>query len=331
METLTALIVIFILAIVPMLLYALVLWWMDRYEKEPLGLILASFLWGAIPAIIFSLIAQLVMDIPISAMGPGIGYELVGSSLIAPVTEEIFKGIALFLLLWRFRREIDTPLDGILYGGLVGFGFATTENFFYFLSAYEMEGLGAALMLAFFRAVLFGLNHALFTACTGLGIALARTSPHREVRVIAPIMGLLAAMTLHGIHNFGATLASLTCWSLLISILADWGGVLALVGLIILFSVRERTYLVRYLDEEVREGRIPAEDYPVICSYWRRVGRRLEVLLRGDLRHWKRLGHYYRVASELAFAKHRLETVGADADTRRHIGQLRRDLERLQR
>ncbi len=329
METLIALIIILILALLPMLLYALVLWWMDRYEKEPLGLILAAFLWGAIPAIIFSLIAQLVLDVPISALGPGVGYELVGSSLIAPVTEEIFKGIVLFLLLWRFRREIDTPLDGILYGGLVGFGFATTENFFYFLGAYDMGGLGEVLTLSFFRAVLFGLNHALFTACTGLGIALARTSPRRDVRAAAPVAGLLAAMTLHGIHNFGATLASLTCWSLLISVLSDWGGVLALVGLLISFSLRERSYLVRYLAEEVREGRIPAEDYPVICSYWRRVGQRLEALVRGDFRRWRRLGKYYRVASELAFARHRLATVGAEADTRRHIAQLQRDVERL--
>ncbi len=324
-----ALILIFTLALLPMLLYALALWWMDRYEKEPLGLILAAFLWGAIPAVIFSIIAQSVLDVPISALGAGVGYELVSYSLIAPVTEEIFKGAALFLLLWRFRREIDTPLDGILYGGLVGFGFATTENFFYFLGAYDADGFMGVLMLAFFRAVLFGLNHALFTACTGLGIALARTSPRWKVRTVAPIVGLLVAMTLHGIHNFGATLAALTCWSLLISALSDWGGVLALVGVLIAFSLRERTYLVRYLAEEVQEGRIPAEDYAVICSYRRRVGQRLEALLRGDLRRWRRLGAYYRVASELAFAKHRLATVRADADTRRHIEPLRREVERL--
>ncbi len=320
-------ILIFTLALLPMLLYALALWWMDRYEKEPLGLILAAFLWGALPAVLFSIIAQAVLDIPISALGPGMGYKLASSSLIAPVTEETFKAIVL-LLSWRFRREMDTPVDGILYGGLVGFGFATTENLFYFLDAYDTGGLGSVLMLAFFRAVVFGLNHALFTACTGLGIALARTSPRWEVRMLAPPLGLLAAMALHGVHNFGAVLTSLTCWSLLISVLSDWGGVLALVGLLVYFSVRERTYLVRYLAEEVQEGRIPAEDYLILCSYWRRVGRRLEALLRGDLRRWRRLGAYYRVASELAFAKHRLAAAGADAEARHRIEPLRQEVER---
>jgi RsiW-degrading membrane proteinase PrsW (M82 family) len=191
LETLTAVLAIIILAVVPMVLYALFLWWMDRYEKEPLGLILASFLWGAIPAVILSLIAQIVLDIPVSEFfGSSLGTEVVGASLIAPITEEPFKGLMLLLLMLFFRHEIDTPLDGILYGGLVGFGFATTENFFYFLDAYGMSGLGGVLELAFFRAVLFGLNHALFTGCTGLGIALARTSPRREVRIAAPFVGL---------------------------------------------------------------------------------------------------------------------------------------------
>ncbi len=330
MDTLIAILTIFILAVVPMLLYALFLWWMDRYEKEPLGLILAAFLWGAIPAVILSLIAQVILDVPVSdLLGSGLGTELVGASLIAPITEEPFKGFMLLLLFWFFRREIDTPVDGILYGGLVGFGFATTENFFYFLGAYGMRGLGGVLELAFYRAVLFGLNHALFTGCTGLGIALARTSPRRTVRVTAPFIGLAAGIALHALHNFGATISALTCWALLISLASDWGGALALLGLLIYFSVREQRILARYLAEEVEKGTIAPEDYPIICSYWRRVGQRLRALLRGDIGRWRRLGTYYRLASELAFARHHLVTVGQEEETARRINSLRRELYRI--
>ncbi len=330
MDTLIAMLTIFVLAVVPMLLYALFLWWMDRYEKEPLSLILAAFLWGAVPAIILSLIAQIVLDIPVADLfGSGLGTELVGASLIAPITEEPFKGLMLLLLMLFFRHEIDTPLDGILYGGLVGFGFATTENFFYFLDAYGMGGLGGVLELAFFRAILFGLNHALFTGCTGLGIALARTSPRRWVRVAAPFIGLGVAMTLHGLHNFGATISSLTCWALLISLASDWGGALALLGLLIYFSVREQRILALYLTDEVEKGTIAPEDYPVICSYWRRVGQRLGALLRGEIGRWRQLGTYYRLASELAFARHHLVTVGREEATARRVEQLRRELRRL--
>ncbi|MCX7855160.1 MAG: PrsW family intramembrane metalloprotease [Anaerolineae bacterium] len=330
METLIAILTILVLAFVPMLLYALFLWWMDRYEKEPLGLILASFLWGAIPAVILSLIAQIILNTPVSELfGSSLGTELVGASLIAPFTEEPFKGFMLLLLLWFFRREIDTPVDGILYGGLVGFGFATTENLFYFLSAYGMGGLGEVLTLALFRAVLFGLNHALFTGCTGLGIALARTASRRSVRIIAPFIGLAAGITLHALHNFGATISSLTCWALLVSLASDWGGALALLGLLIYFSIREQRILARYLTDEVEKGTIAPEDYPVICSYWRRVGRRLEALLRGEIGRWWRLGTYYRLASELAFARHHLVTVGREEENVRRINSLRRELQQI--
>ncbi|MCS7178415.1 MAG: PrsW family intramembrane metalloprotease [Anaerolineae bacterium] len=331
METLIALLTTLVLAIVPMLLYALFLWWMDRYEKEPLSLILASFLWGAVPAVIFSLIAQLILDVPVSDLfGPGLETELVSASLIAPITEEPFKGLMLLFLLWFFRREIDTPVDGILYGGLVGFGFATTENLFYFLNAYHMGGLGNVLILAFFRAVLFGLNHALFTGCIGLGIALALTSSRRSVRITAPFIGLGMAIMLHGLHNLGATLASVACWALLISLASDWGSVLAWLALLIYFSVREQRILGLYLTDEVEKGTITPEDYAVICSYWRRVEQRLKALAEGDIRRWRRLGTYYRLASELAFARHHLVTVGHDEGTARRVQQLRRDLQRLQ-
>ena len=49
----------------------------------------------------------------------------------APVTEEASKGLFLLLLLWWRRAELDGVLDGIVYAGMVGIGFAFTENILY--------------------------------------------------------------------------------------------------------------------------------------------------------------------------------------------------------
>ncbi len=332
MEILAGLLVVLVLAIVPMVLYATVLWWFDRYEKEPLRLIIAAFLWGAVPAVIFSFISQVLLDIPLQEMiKPGLGADLVSATVIAPITEEPFKGLALLLLLLFYRREIDTPLDGILYGGLVGFGFAATENLLYFLSVFDRGGVPATLELAFFRAVLFGLNHALFTGCTGLGIALARTSPRWAVKITAPFLGLGAGATLHALHNAGATLAGATCWPLLFSLASDWGGVITLFAILIWLSVRERAWIVRYLKGEVEQGTISEADYRVIQSYWARVRERTRVLLRGDLVRWWRLGKFYRLATELAFAKHRRSSFRGERETHRQIQRLRHDLLNLRR
>ena len=41
------------------------------------------------------------------------------------------------LLLWWRRAELDGVLDGIVYAGMVGIGFAFTENILYLAAAYN--------------------------------------------------------------------------------------------------------------------------------------------------------------------------------------------------
>ncbi|MDY7078922.1 MAG: PrsW family intramembrane metalloprotease [Chloroflexota bacterium] len=323
MVTLVGILLILIVGILPMVTYALILWWFDRYEKEPLGLLIAAFLWGAVPAIIFSLVAELVLDIPISYFVEPVTASLIGATVVAPIAEEIFKGLALVFLLLFFRKEIDSPLDGIIYGGLVGFGFATVENVFYFASEFVESGLAGVVLLTIFRAFLFGLNHALFTGLTGLGLALVHTSPNRLVKIGAPIVGLLAGMTAHGIHNSSVTFGAELCWPCLIALASDWGGVLLLLAVIVWTSVREQRWIVDFLSDEVEEGTLSQRDYDVICSYTKRVAERADALFSGDFRRWLDLGRYYRLATELAFDKRRLTNFPAERDTQARVVQLR--------
>jgi RsiW-degrading membrane proteinase PrsW (M82 family) len=317
---------VLILGILPMVVYALILWWFDRYEKEPLGLLIAAFLWGAVPAIIFSLVAQLALDVPISYFVSPLASDLIGATVVAPVTEEVFKGGALLLLLLFFRKEIDSPLDGIIYGGLVGFGFAAVENVFYFAGAFAESGLGELAFLTIFRAFLFGLNHALFTSLTGLGLALARTASNWLVKVGAPVMGLLLGITAHGIHNAGVTLGAELYWPCLITLISDWGGVAILFGVVIWASVREQRWIATYLADEVEKGTLSQEDYATTISYVARVATRAQALFGGDFRRWRGLGHYYRLATELAFNKRRLACFPAEKDTQARVVQLRRQV-----
>src|SRR6185369_13390618 len=94
-------------------------------------------------------------------------------AVLAPVTEEASKGLFLLLLLWWRRAELDGVLDGIVYAGMVGVGFAFTENILYLASAYDGSGdLGPggvhALTGTFVvRCLVSPFAHPLFTACTG--------------------------------------------------------------------------------------------------------------------------------------------------------------------
>ena len=329
MQVLVGVFLVGVFGVLPMVAYALILWWFDRYEKEPLGLLIAAFLWGAVPAIIFSLIAQLVLEVPISYFVSPLTSDLIGATVVAPFTEEIFKGGALLLLLLFFRSEIDSPLDGILYGGLVGFGFAAVENVFYFASAFMESGLGGLALLTVFRAFLFGLNHALFTGLTGLGLAVARGAPNRLARVGAPIGGLLLGMMAHGIHNGTVTLGADLCWPCLITFASDWGGVTILLGIIVWASVREQRWITTYLADEVEQGTLSQDDYAATRSYVTRVAMRVQALFSGDLKRWRDLGRFYRLATELAFNKRRLTRFPAEKDTQARVVQLREQVREM--
>lgn len=312
-----------LVAFLPMVIYALVLWWFDRYEKEPLGLLAAAFLWGAIPAIIFSLIVELLLDVPISTFVDPATASLVRAAVVAPVAEEVFKGAALLLLLLFFHREIDSPLDGILYGGLVGFGFAAVENVFYFLSAVLDSGMDGFAMLAVFRAFLFGLNHALFTGLIGLGMAMARTASSVLLKIAAPVAGLLLGITAHAVHNASVTLGAELVWPCLFAVASDWGGVLILLVVIVWTSAREKRWIIEFLEGEIERGTFSREEYETISSYSARLAERTEALLSGDMERWWRLGRYYRLATELAFSHRRLSRFPDEKGMEERVDALR--------
>ncbi|HEX6293178.1 MAG TPA: PrsW family intramembrane metalloprotease, partial [Herpetosiphonaceae bacterium] len=150
-------------AFLPTSLYTLVLWWLDRYEKEPLHLLLVTFVWGAFPALVLAIFAELAVDgVAQYTFGPG-----AESTIVAPIVEELLKAIALIGLFVFARREFNGVLDGIIYGALVGFGFAMSENILYFM-AYSEELVGVWLL----RSVIFGFNHAFFTSIVGIALGL---------------------------------------------------------------------------------------------------------------------------------------------------------------
>ena len=315
----------------PMIVYSLFVWWLDRYEKEPWLLLLGTFVWGAAPAVILALITEIVLDIPLHALvETGLTYRLLGSSLVAPLVEELFKGLAVLAVFGLFYRSFDSVLDGVVYGSIVGFGFAAVENVLYFLSALGESGANLMLVLIFMRAFLFGLNHAFFTSLTGIGFALARTSSGWPMKLTMPILGFALAVMAHAIHNAGATLASVTCFSLLFSVASDWGGVLVLFVIIVLATRQERGWIVKHLADEVGSGLITLKQYRVACSYLERVTERMDALWQGDLGRFFRLGKFYQAETRLAFRKYQLAAFGDERGNRAEVERWRREVAVLQ-
>lgn len=315
----------------PMLLYGMVLYLLDRYEREPLSLVIGAFLWGFIPAAFFALISQVVLDLPLTLFldADGLAYNLVTASIIAPLTEETFKGLALLAIFFLARKELDSLFDGILYGSLIGFGFAAIENIFYFTS--EIDDIGSLAFLIIFRAYIFGLNHAFFTSFIGMGLVVARLSSSYPVKLFAPFLGWTAAIVAHSMHNTGATLSALAGGIFLLTILADWSGVVFISTMIVVALRRERSWIITQLAGEVRLGTLSQAQYEAVSSSVKRARLRGQLLMKGDLKTWRKLSEFFHVCTELAYKKHQNAKVGEHGAPSDLINELRTQAATLSR
>ncbi len=315
-----------VVGLIPTVIYSGFVNWLDQYEKEPWWLLTLAFVWGTVPAATIALLAQWILDIPTTWLfsGAGLAYEILGSGVWAPITEEIAKGLGVVIILVLAHREMDSVLDGIIYGAMAGLGFALTENVLYLASVLTEDGWGSWAIVVLLRTIPFGLNHALFSGLTGAGLATADLHRKTWARFAAPFAGLAAGVVLHSIHNLGAALAQGTCWTICVSFLLDWGGVLFLSVLVVLIWRQEKSWIAEQLPGEVSD-----DLYRLIASWRRWQSARWSVLLQGDTKTWRRLHRVRRAAIELAFKKHRLAVSGPHAKTEQEIDGYRRQLAEL--
>jgi len=320
-----ALLLSLIAAATPTLFYVGLVYWVDQYEKEPWWLLTAAFLWGAIPSIILAFLFNTLLSTPIYALTAQDTGDILTASFIAPPVEESIKGIALLGIFFLWRHEIDSPLDGIIYGAMVGMGFAMVENVFYFVDTFSEGGVEAWSINIFMRAVIFGLNHALFSSMTGLGVAIARLSGNAAVRLLAPIGGWMTAVFLHLLHNLTVSFGNLLC---LVAVASDWSGVWVVIGIIVWALVQEQRWLKQYLVEEVELGIVTKDQYDIACSSLRRAGHSSSLLFGHGPAAYRQAIRFYHRCSKLAYQKHH-QTLFHDAQSAGRIAQLRQEIAQL--
>jgi RsiW-degrading membrane proteinase PrsW (M82 family) len=274
--------------------------WLDRYEPEPRGLILAALGWGALVATAAALLLQTLDQI---AFGTP---ESLSASIVAPVTEEAAKGVFIVLLLLARRHEIDGILDGIVYAGMVGIGFAFTENILYLAAAYMggeetgPGGIGAATGTLIVRGVFSPFAHPFFTSAIGIGVGVAVVTRSRTWRVLAPLLGFVVAVAGHAAWN-GAALFADGRLFLLTYLFAMVPAFLLLAAFAIWARRREGLMLVRALTDCADRGFLAHHEVPWLARLTgRRVSRSLAKAHGGPLAA-RAMVEYQQQAIELGF------------------------------
>ncbi len=191
-----------ILAMVPLGIVGVAIYWIDRWDREPRGVMILAFLWGAGVSTSLSLLGNTAFfewqyrrtnDIDLSTT--------LSVSVGAPLIEELTKGLGVLLIFLVFRRVFDGPVDGVVYGALVGGGFAFTENILYFVEAMQFDQLASTFVG---RGLMSPFAHVTFTAVTGLLLGMASRHHSKAFAIVGFPLGLLGAMGLHGLWNYSA-------------------------------------------------------------------------------------------------------------------------------
>jgi len=204
----TALVGSSLLSVLPLL----ILWYLDRRERETPWLFAAAFLWGGLIATTIALPANTVVIMAIAhwlegnaalqeMLGPDAAL-LVGAPLSAPLVEETAKGLGIVLLFWLMRSEFDNVRDGFVYGALVGAGFNWFESALYVQQNFAQFGTATYGFQLGTRYAWFGLaGHAMFSGILGASLGLARATRSTFVRFLAPVGGYLLAIIAHAWNN----------------------------------------------------------------------------------------------------------------------------------
>jgi len=306
--------------------YGLLLVWLDHNEREPIPLLIAGFLWGALIATAFSgIVNTLVGEIAMAVTGSPSASDFMSASISAPFIEELTKGMALVVLVGMFYKEFDNVLDGVIYGAIVGLGFAWFENIMYYCDAASMGGIEGMIKNFWARGVVSasGGSHAAYSGLVGLGFGLTRMLRKGFARWMLIPLFLGLAMFAHFAWNTFVehfififdqpTDASVYFVSLPIAVLVLQLPFSGLLSLVVIFSWRHEYKIIRqHLADEPAEIITDAERNTLVPAWRRSVADLKRFFTKGPglwLRHRRRIRHQV----DLAFVKwHLANDAGVD-------------------
>lgn len=177
------------LALAPGAAIALYIYLKDKHEREPLGLLLLSFFYGALSVIVTLLIS---MPLELILINKQSAAELFADAFFkVALVEEFSKFIFIRFILFR-NKNFNEPFDGIVYAAMVGMGFATLENILY---VYQF-GIPTGIMRMFTAVP----AHACFAILMGYYLGRAKFTHQRKLYY--SLLALISATVFHGLYDY---------------------------------------------------------------------------------------------------------------------------------
>lgn len=162
----------------------------DRDRPEPYKLIALAFIGGM-------MVVPLALPLQKFAMETYSGNNVI---LVWVIIEEVLKfAAALIVILWN--KEVDEPIDTIIYMITIALGFSALENALFIFNPISSGDLASGVLTEFFRFLGATLLHVLASGTVGAFLALAFFKGTIQ-KLVYGTLGLFVAITLHALFNF---------------------------------------------------------------------------------------------------------------------------------
>ena len=180
-----------LLAISPVIIIVLYIYFKDKFEKEPIPFLLRNFLLGATVSILITVIVGGFVSRLIPLIdNTSVFQQFLKAFVVVALVEEFSKYVIVRYYSQR-SKEYNEPFDGIVYAVMVSMGFAALENVLYVFQ----HGISTGIMRAFTAVP----AHATFAILMGYFMGKAKFSKNR---IVLNLMGLFFATLFHGAYDF---------------------------------------------------------------------------------------------------------------------------------
>lgn len=184
---------LFIIAITPALVIIGGIYLSDRYDREPLGLLIVTYILGALAVIPAIIVEEFLIRINIFT---GVYSHFYTAFIVAGLTEEFFKRLVVLKLPYK-TKYFDEKLDGIVYSVFSTMGFATVENIIYVVYRYTNNPY-----IGLYRGIFSVPAHGVFGITMGYYLSLAKFDTNRKRAKKNLRRSLYMPIILHGLFDF---------------------------------------------------------------------------------------------------------------------------------
>lgn len=184
---------LFIIAITPAIIIIGGIYLSDRYDREPMTLLILTYVFGALSVIPSIIVEELFLKFNIF---PGVYGAFYTAFIVAGLTEEYFKRLVVLKLPYK-TKYFNEKLDGIVYSVFSAMGFATIENIVYVVYRYTNNPY-----IGLYRGIFSVPAHGVFGITMGYYLSLAKFDTDEKRAKKNLRRSLYMPIVLHGVFDF---------------------------------------------------------------------------------------------------------------------------------